>query len=564
MAAGVVGEGLPVLVDGVGADPGAELGRASRRARRARGRPGAAHPSPASASPRPCRATCRPEKKPDELITSASTASGLLAGPRQPDQAAPVVQDRHAGYRCRVVAEAVERVLVALPRAGRVRLGVTHAGQVRGHRPPARLGQGGHQVAPHEGRLRIAVEQQRDPPVGRAGLPVGESGGGGHGRHSTSVILAPVPDRAALERRTTEILQRLIRFNTVNPPGKRGAGAALVAELLEEAGFDCELLAAVPGRPNLVARSAPSGSDGPTLCLLGHVDTVLADPGGLAGGSVVGRAARRLRLGARRQGHEEPGCGRGGRGAGADRGGLAARGRRAQAGRSPATRRPAPTTARQWLVSEHPDLVRADFVVNEGAGELIRHGEHRVYGVCVAEKGVFRFTLTPRAQRARIGAAHRRQRAAQACAPPERARRCPRPVPVHQPEVGRAVERPRARPGRSRRGAGRARGGNRPKVAVLLEPMVGVTLTPTMISASEKINVVPSHARLEVDCRVPPDLGEPAARAGDPRGARRQRLRPALLRRGGGQPVADRNVADGARSGASSLVRIPMRRSPRS
>ena len=43
--------------------------------------------------------------------------------------------------------------------------------------------------------------------------------------------------------------------------------------------------------------------------------------------------------------------------------------------------------------------------------------------------------------------------------------------------------------------------------------MVGVTLTPTMISASEKINVVPSHARLEVDCRVPPELGERAARA---------------------------------------------------
>jgi acetylornithine deacetylase/succinyl-diaminopimelate desuccinylase-like protein len=41
--------------------------------------------------------------------------------------------------------------------------------------------------------------------------------------------------------------------------------------------------------------------------------------------------------------------------------------------------------------------------------------------------------------------------------------------------------------------------------------MLGVTLTPTMARASEKINVIPSHAELRVDCRVPPGLGEDAA-----------------------------------------------------
>ena len=38
--------------------------------------------------------------------------------------------------------------------------------------------------------------------------------------------------------------------------------------------------------------------------------------------------------------------------------------------------------------------------------------------------------------------------------------------------------------------------------------MLGVTLAPTMASASEKINVIPSHASVKVDCRVPPGLGE--------------------------------------------------------
>ena len=52
-----------------------------------------------------------------------------------------------------------------------------------------------------------------------------------------------------------------------------------------------------------------------------------------------------------------------------------------------------------------------------------------------------------------------------------------------------------------------------PLIAVLLEPMLGVTMAPTMASASEKINVIPSRARLSVDCRVPPGLGEDHALA---------------------------------------------------
>ncbi len=42
--------------------------------------------------------------------------------------------------------------------------------------------------------------------------------------------------------------------------------------------------------------------------------------------------------------------------------------------------------------------------------------------------------------------------------------------------------------------------------------MLGVTLSPTMVGASEKINVIPSRAQLRIDCRVPPGLGEDAAR----------------------------------------------------
>jgi acetylornithine deacetylase/succinyl-diaminopimelate desuccinylase-like protein len=52
-----------------------------------------------------------------------------------------------------------------------------------------------------------------------------------------------------------------------------------------------------------------------------------------------------------------------------------------------------------------------------------------------------------------------------------------------------------------------------PLIALLVEPTLGVTMTPTMIEASSKVNVIPAHARLRVDCRVPPGRGEEHARA---------------------------------------------------
>jgi len=74
----------------------------------------------------------------------------------------------------------------------------------------------------------------------------------------------------------TQLLQSLIRFDTVNPPGNERAAIEHLERILTDAGFQCELLGAVAERPNLVAR-LKGKSDGPTLCYLGHVDTVLAD-----------------------------------------------------------------------------------------------------------------------------------------------------------------------------------------------------------------------------------------------------------------------------------------------
>ena len=59
-----------------------------------------------------------------------------------------------------------------------------------------------------------------------------------------------------------ELLGELIRLDTSNPPGNEQPAQELLAERLSAAGFDCELLAAEPGRPNLVARLRGEGRDG--------------------------------------------------------------------------------------------------------------------------------------------------------------------------------------------------------------------------------------------------------------------------------------------------------------
>ena len=102
--------------------------------------------------------------------------------------------------------------------------------------------------------------------------------------------------RMTLAHDATTLLQRLIRLNTVNPPGNERPAQELLRDELEAAGFECELLGVSDERPNLVARLR-GASDGPRLCYLGHVDTVLADAAEWTRRSVVGRAARRVTCG---------------------------------------------------------------------------------------------------------------------------------------------------------------------------------------------------------------------------------------------------------------------------
>ena len=103
----------------------------------------------------------------------------------------------------------------------------------------------------------------------------------------------------SLRDEVTDLLCRLIRVDTTNPPGNETAAAELLRAYLEANGVGCELYARVPERASLVAR-IPGRGDGPSLLLLSHTDVVLADPaewnvppfaGEVRDGEVWGRGA---------------------------------------------------------------------------------------------------------------------------------------------------------------------------------------------------------------------------------------------------------------------------------
>ncbi len=300
------------------------------------------------------------------------------------------------------------------------------------------------------------------------------------------------------------LLQRLLRINTVNPPGNEGEAQEHLRALLAEAGWECEILAAEPERPNLVARLRGQ-AEGPTLALICHVDTVPADPsewsvdpwsGELRDGYVWGRGALDMKD---QVASEAAACAE-----------LGRSGWRPASGEllfvCTADEETGAHKGAQYLCAEHPDKVRADMVVNEGAGLMVEFEGRRLYTLAVGEKGVFRFRLRTRGtaghgslpnvgdnalfKLAPLLEALREQPAREGT--PDTDLFLDRLLGSEQPDLDAALERIRA--------------GNRELADLLAEPMLGVTLAPTMAEGSGKENVIPSSAELLVDCRVPPEM----------------------------------------------------------
>jgi acetylornithine deacetylase/succinyl-diaminopimelate desuccinylase-like protein len=76
-----------------------------------------------------------------------------------------------------------------------------------------------------------------------------------------------------LYQRPAELLQALIRFDTTNPPGNEVECLQYINSLLTAAGLETTLLGKTPQRQNIIARLKGAGQ-APPLLLYGHVDVV--------------------------------------------------------------------------------------------------------------------------------------------------------------------------------------------------------------------------------------------------------------------------------------------------
>jgi acetylornithine deacetylase/succinyl-diaminopimelate desuccinylase-like protein len=83
-------------------------------------------------------------------------------------------------------------------------------------------------------------------------------------------------DWKAVEAETIKHFQALIRFDTSDPPGREQEAADYVKQVLEAEGIATKTFTVAKGRPNIVARLKGSGKKRPIL-IIGHTDVVAVD-----------------------------------------------------------------------------------------------------------------------------------------------------------------------------------------------------------------------------------------------------------------------------------------------
>ncbi len=318
----------------------------------------------------------------------------------------------------------------------------------------------------------------------------------------------------ALTSETVHNLQRLIRAETVNPPGNEEPAVKIIQEILECEGFtssDYTIGESAPGRTNLVVRLRGDGSKRPLL-MSGHTDVVPVerehwthDPfgGEIIDGCVWGRGAldmkgflvmylqtlllaRRMKLPLKRDlilaavADEEAGFSHGSK----------------------------------FLVDQHRPLIDAEYGFTEGGAMTLYLGKTRLYPIQAAEKGMCWMKMTARGQPGHgsiptaDNAVHHLAEAI------EKIRRAGH-LPVHLTPTFIQMMKMAAKqlkfplnllPGLMRNPAAASFILDRlpAKNRGLLAGMLTNTVTPTMLKAGFKTNVIPSMAEAVLDCRKLP------------------------------------------------------------
>jgi acetylornithine deacetylase/succinyl-diaminopimelate desuccinylase-like protein len=324
-----------------------------------------------------------------------------------------------------------------------------------------------------------------------------------------------------LREEVVGLLAELLRADTSNPPGDARPAAAVLQRYFRDHGVEPALLGEDGTLPNVVARLDGDDS-GPSLLLLGHLDVVPADPGAWAvppfsgavqDGYVWGRGALDMKNQVASQAVAFVRLAR-----------LAREGHGLHGDLVYAATADEETGMRcgaAWLLREHPELVRADYAVNEGGLDMFRLGDGRLYTIHTGEKGYANCRITVKGRAGHGSVPLRHPNALRGLAQIVEA------LHAYEPEVRTEhlpvdfVERAVADPGLRARllDPATAQSAVRelaaaeataavPGAAGIIEPMLGLTFSPTVAEAGDAVNVIPGSAELVVDCRLLPGQTE--------------------------------------------------------
>lgn len=320
-------------------------------------------------------------------------------------------------------------------------------------------------------------------------------------------------DWKRVKTEAVDILSRYVQIETTNPPGKELAGAIFLQELLRKEGLPAQVLESQPERGNVYSILKGNGNLLP-LILLHHIDVVPAEAekwkyppfsGKVIDGEVWGRGT----LDCKSLGVVE----------------LMAYFLLAREGFKPQRDIVYLATADEeaggkwgvkWLFENHPDLMRAEYVINEGGGLGMVLGQRHVYTCQTAEKGICWLKLIFRGKPGHGSVPHDDNCVVKMAKAIERISKYRSPLrrtlTTENFIKGIAEELDFPRSFFTKQLLNPLLSGRVEKYIsdAGLRGMVGAilrnTFVPTVVQAGQKTNVIPSECSCQVDCRILPGV----------------------------------------------------------
>ena len=319
-------------------------------------------------------------------------------------------------------------------------------------------------------------------------------------------------DWEAASREMTETLQGLIRMNTVNPPGNEFPLVRWVEDLLKKDGVEVEAIEPAEGRGDLVARVRGDGSRRPLL-IVAHLDTVGIEEGKWSVDPFEGTVKDGYLYG---------------RGAIDDKGmaACAIQVLRLLAREKVPLKRDVVVALTcdeesggkygiQWLIDNRREQIDAEFGLNEGGKIIRRDGRLLYFGVQNAEKRPHNIRLVARGV-AGHGSVPRPDNPILALARAlERVGRSPAPVKLNSTTrrffrgMGEVEEEPYGSFLRALAAEEDAALAAHAAVAIgerdyVFASMMRNSVSPTILDAGFRTNVIPSEAEVNLNCRLLP------------------------------------------------------------